>query len=332
MVRRAAFDIGSATTKVKVADVDVCRHLEIEVLFAANAPVFFRDDVNDGGRSHFRAETMQRGIEVIRDFRLRAERFAPRGFAAVATSAFREAENGSELARRIEEELSIPVTIIDQNEEAWLGFMGAVRAAGVAPKKAVVWDVGGRSMQMTTLRPDGKLAIYRGDFASGQMRDFVIRQVQQKDRQVLTPNPMNEQDAAAALAYAEALALEEVPREIWAKLGEPETRVVGIGALEYYGDRPASEMGAACALADLELTVNGLLEKSDEEIGGAYASTQISDRLLIVGFMRALGVERVTLADVDLTDGMLFEAQYWQRREAPRSEPIARASEIVHAR
>jgi len=199
--------------------------------------------------------------------------------------------------------------------------MAAVRAAGAEPEDAVVWDIGGRSMQMTMLRDDGQLAIYRGRFASGQMRDFVIRQIQRKDQTILTPNPMTRSEADAAQAYAEALALEQVPSEIREKLVDRDTVVVGIGALKYYGDRPAHESGAACARSQLEVTVGGLLSKHDAEIGGPYASTQLSDRLLIVGFMRALGVYRVALADVDLTDGLLFEARYWKRHA--RDERVA---------
>ena len=311
IVRRAALDIGSATTKVKVADVDICERVALRVLMAEEAAVFYRDDVASDAPVQFATTTMDQGLEVLTDFRLRAAAHEPGAFAAVATSAFRTADNGLDFARHIEGTLSITVKIIDQNEEAWLGFMAAVRAAGVDPHQAVVWDVGGRSMQLTTLRDDGQLAIYRGQFASGQMRDFVIRQVQRKQPAALSPNPMSRRDADAALGYAEALAREEVPPEIRAKIADRDTLVVGIGALKYYGDRPPRK-GGACERSHLEVTVDGLLDKGDAEIGGDYASTQISDRLLLVGFMRALGIERVALADVDLTDALLFEAEYWR--------------------
>jgi exopolyphosphatase / guanosine-5'-triphosphate,3'-diphosphate pyrophosphatase len=311
VVRRAALDIGSATTKVKVAEIDVCERVTLRVLLAEEAPVFYRDDVAGDRPPRFAATTMTRGLAVLNDFHSRAASHAPGAFAAVATSAFRTADNGVDFARRIERELDVPVTIIDQNQEARLGFMAAVRAAGADPQRAVVWDVGGRSMQLSTLRADGQLAVYRGQFASGQMRDFVIRQVQRKDLALLSPNPMSRRDAETAVAHAEGLAREEVPAEIREKIADPATQIVGIGALKYYGDRPAHD-GGACARAHLEMTVDGLLAKSDAEIGGPYASTQVSDRLLLVGFMRALGVEQVALADVDLTDGLLFEAEYWR--------------------
>lgn len=316
VTRRAAFDIGSATTKVKVAEIDQCRSLELSVLYADEAPVFYRDDVQprDGVNPHLRDETMTMGLEVLGRFKARAESYRPAGYAGVATSAFRLADNGGVFASDIRSRLGITVRVIDQSEEAYLGFMGAVRRAGVKPEHAVVWDVGGRSMQMTTLADDGHVMVYRGKFASGQMRDHLVRVVQKKGPEVLSPNPLSTSDIEAGLEYAKELAARDVPEPVRAKLADPKTVVVGIGALKYYGSRPANEPGAACDAAHLSARIEEMAGKTDDQIGGDYAATQISDRVLFIGFMKALGVRRVAIVDVDLTDGLLFEGQYWDAR------------------
>jgi hypothetical protein len=64
-----------------------------------------------------------------------------------------------------------------------------------------------------------------------------------------------------------------------------------------------------------------MLGKSDEEIGGPYASTAVSDRLLITGFMHALGIPKVLLVNVDLTDGLLFESEYWPSKTHDPMQP-----------
>jgi len=316
VTRRAAFDIGSATTKVKVAEIDHCQSLELDVLYAEEAPVFYRDDVQarDGEDPHLRSETMARGLEVLGRFKAAAMNYRPAGYTGVATSAFRLADNGADFASDIRNRLGITVRIIDQSEEAYLGFMGAVRRAGVEPEHAVVWDVGGRSMQMTTLGHDGHVVIYRGKFASGQMRDHLVRVVQKKGPEVLSPNPLSTSDIDAGLDFAKGLADRDVPAPVRAKLADPKTVVVGIGALKYYGTRPAGEPGAACDATHLSNKIAEMAGRTDEEIGGDYAATQISDRVLFIGFMKALGVRRVAIVDVDLTDGLLFEGQYWDAR------------------
>ena len=93
-----------------------------------------------------------------------------------------------------------------------------------------------------------------------------------------------------------------------------DTVVVGMGALKYYGDKPAEDRGAICTATLLETKVSEMLDKTDDQIGGDYAATQVSDRALLIGFMWALGVDIVQLADIDLTDGLLLESDYWAAR------------------
>ncbi len=314
--RRAAFDIGSGTTKVKVADVDLCEKTLDGVVLAEDTPVFYGVDVAEPHGEGFREDTMDRGFAALATFKAQADQYRPEAYAAVATAAFRRARNAPEFIARIEAELGIPVNLIAQAQEARLGFMGAVRAADVDPKRAVVWDVGGSSMQMTALSDDGRLVIYEGALASGQMREHVVHRVQGKSTEVTTPNPMSDQEASAARSYAEAYATRDVDARLRRKLADPDTVVIGIGALKYYGNRPAYQPGATCSPRGLQVRIEDLLGKSDEQIGGDYAATQVSDRLLLVGFMRALAIDEVRLVDVDLTDGLLFESEFWPRNVA----------------
>lgn len=316
VARRAAFDIGSGTTKVKVADVDLCDKTLNNVILAEDAPVFYGVDVAEPHGEGFQEDTMARGFAALAAFKARADAYQPEAYAAVATAAFRRARNAADFIARIEQELGIPVNLIAQAQEARLGFMGAVRAADVDPERAVVWDVGGRSMQMTALTADGRLMIYEGALASGQMREHLVHRVQGKSPDVTSPNPVSDEEAAAAQTYAEAYAAQNVDERLREKLADPQTVVIGIGALKYYGDRPAYDRGATCSPKALQVGIEDLLDKPDVAIGGDYAATQVSDRLLLVGFMRALGIDEVRLVDVDLTDGLLFESEFWPRNLA----------------
>jgi exopolyphosphatase/guanosine-5'-triphosphate,3'-diphosphate pyrophosphatase len=308
-VRRAAFDVGSGTTKFKVAEVDVCTKTILAVLDAGHAPVFYGDDLGKGER-RFKDATMKRGLDVLQGFKQRCSPHKPEAYAAVATAAFRRADNSRSFLERIEREVGIPISLITQQQEAHIGFMGAVRAAQVDPKGAVVWDVGSRSMQITTLTSDGSLEVYEGVLASGQMRSHMIHAIQGKTN-VKSPNPVTREHADAAIAYAKAYATEHLPAPLRARLAKAGTVVVGIGATKYYGDRPAAEAGAACRPSHLSAKIDDLIGKSDADIGGDYAATAVSDRLLLLGFMQALNIAEVRLADIDLTDGLLFESEYY---------------------
>jgi exopolyphosphatase/guanosine-5'-triphosphate,3'-diphosphate pyrophosphatase len=313
LVRRAAFDIGSATTKLKVADIDVCTRRIVKVLLAEDQPVFYRDDVMDSARGslRFRDETLAKGMETLRGLKERAAAFEPEGYAGVATSAFRKADNGEAYVARLRRELGIHVRVISQGEEAELGFVGSLASLGVEPEQAVVWDVGGQSMQLTVLDEQGGLYIYLGQLASGQMRSYILREVQRKSQDAATPNPISRTQAQAARAHAAAFARGDVPDVLKAVLQRPKMVVVGIGALKYFRDEPAAERGI-CTQSGLDRSIAALVGKTDAEIGGPYAGTQLSDRLLIAGFMDGLAIEQVLLADVDLSDGLLFHPDYWE--------------------
>src|SRR5438105_4636399 len=69
---------------------------------------------------------------------------------AVAKAAVLEASNGEEFIERTREELGIPVEIADGEEEARLGFLGAVH--GLPVEHGIVLDVGGGSLQLVHFR------------------------------------------------------------------------------------------------------------------------------------------------------------------------------------
>lgn len=89
--------------------------------------------------------SMARSLTVIKALseRANADGFVPRAYA---TSAVRDAENGLEFAKRIEEECGVHVEIIDGRNEAKYAFLGASSGREVS----AMIDVGGASMQIVT--------------------------------------------------------------------------------------------------------------------------------------------------------------------------------------
>jgi exopolyphosphatase/guanosine-5'-triphosphate,3'-diphosphate pyrophosphatase len=71
-----------------------------------------------------------------------------RRIAAVATAAVREAENGAEFARRVQEELGIPLRIIDAETEAALSYRSVAHHFPLAGARALIADIGGGSLEL----------------------------------------------------------------------------------------------------------------------------------------------------------------------------------------
>ncbi len=126
-----------------------------------------------------------------------------------------------------------------------------------------------------------------------------------------SPNPVSAAEAAAAIAWAETQVAQDALTQVREKLADPKTVVLGIGALKYYAPKGQKD-ALGYNRGDIERQLTELIGAGDEQIGGDYAATAVSDRLLILAFMGALGIEHVALADVDLANGLLLSPRHWQ--------------------
>ena len=76
------------------------------------------------------------------------------GFETLVASPGRQAANAGELVRALEGASGAPVRVLGREEEALLGYQGAVAAAGPFEGAVAVCDVGGGSTQLAIGLPD----------------------------------------------------------------------------------------------------------------------------------------------------------------------------------
>lgn len=156
IVRRAAFDVGSAACKVVVADVDM--HAGsfpaiTETIYSDRIPVQLSDDLATSKGTKFSDSTLSQLREVLRGFKDRAEQHGAEQFAGIATAAFRKASNGAAFLLQLRDE-GLPLRIVPQNREAFLGFLTAnYLCPHVAVHDMISWDCGGGSFQVTAEVP-----------------------------------------------------------------------------------------------------------------------------------------------------------------------------------
>ncbi len=143
-MRVSILDLGSNSFRLLVADVaadgaihPVLRarefiHLGSEVA----ATGFLADDVIEravGAVGHLAGLGIRAGAERS---------------MAVATSAIRDASNGTEVVARLQEAAGIPVRVIDGQEEARLGFLGVASSIALPTGPHLVLDLGGGSLEL----------------------------------------------------------------------------------------------------------------------------------------------------------------------------------------
>src|SRR4051812_4687601 len=100
IVRRAAFDIGSASTKLKVADVDTCLQKVVKVIYEEEQRVDFAQNLENSSTHSFNAEIQAQGVKTLIQLRKKAQDLGASEFAGVATAAFRDSKNSSDLIQK----------------------------------------------------------------------------------------------------------------------------------------------------------------------------------------------------------------------------------------
>ena len=292
---RAAFDVGSGTTKMKVAKVNVCEQKIVEMLLEKDIPVAYKAQLKNSKDNQFDSKIMEEGIDAILELKSQASVFNPESFDGVATSAFRTASNGKAFAQNLKDKTGVNIRVISQPLEAKFGFVAASTISNTEMNEMIVWDIGGGSMQIVSYEGDGVFKAYAGQIASETFKDYIIESIQYKQRsQNSTPNPISAADLNTATNAAKYIS-SSVLSEIKAKI-ESGAQVFGIGGVLYHSVRgqiyPETKT-TVYTLAQLQETLDKKVDLSDEEIGGKYAKTEVSNLALVLGFMEGLKIQSV---------------------------------------
>lgn len=336
---RAGIDIGSGTTKMVVARVDSCTQMILALLaplpgtHLERAVEYKKNIIESGdGRKVFLPEIEDQGLAALAELKAIAVTHGAQKFAAVATSAFRNVSESyaEELISQIERQLDIPVRVIDQSEEARLGFLATIVKLGIPASEVLVWDIGGGSLQISYWdKASRQVAGYQGKFANDAMQAFVIEQLKQlpanpdtSPNPMLAPTDLDDPDnhVYTAIRKAEQVALTTVTAEQRNRFRTIPV-VIGIGGVHYYSNCEVTKQSPGCEVTRQNLKTDILAHAhlTDAELVGAgragsieYASKRITAGALTIGFMNALGFERVRSLKVDMADGILINPKYWR--------------------
>lgn len=312
-VIRAAIDIGSGATKLKVAEINIASHKIENVLAVENYSVQYQDALMSSPDHMFTEKVMQEGIDALKQAKAVAESYGATKTVAVATAAFRTGKNSQEFIDRIFNETGIKVFVIDQDLEGILNFEAAAAEVPFPEEDIVVWDIGGGSYQFTALDKDGKIMVHRGTDASIPFRNRVISQIKRQDiEDTKTPNPISPNQMSAATEHAREIAgkVDNIFRE---KILDPQTKVIGVGNIFAYNIHPIICKQTPYSQDQLHYGLIKLIGKTDLQVGGGdYANVYITNPALVMGFMQSLGINEVYIEDISNADGALVHPKFWE--------------------
>ncbi|RYG75190.1 Ppx/GppA family phosphatase [bacterium] len=305
--RIAIIDLGSNSARVIVMSsrAGFSYHLEDEI----REIVRLREGMNEKGLS---AAAMQRGLFTLQLFKQFCDSLGVDQIIATATSAVREAANGHEFLQRVKDEIGLELRILEGDEEAYYGVLGALGAVGL--KDGVVVDIGGGSAQLSQVR-DRR-------FVQGQA--LTLGALALTERFVRT-DPIQKSELKAVV--------DEIERQLdtvsW--LNEEQGPIVGLGGTI----RNLAKIAAARQKFPLQ-SVNGMALTSDalDETIFQLSEYPLSQRRRIPGLVRdradiilpgalviqavlkRLNLSQLSISEYGLREGLFFE-EFWKGRANP---------------
>jgi exopolyphosphatase/guanosine-5'-triphosphate,3'-diphosphate pyrophosphatase len=161
MARFAALDLGSNALRLRIVEAHAGSGTREQLSLLPEASPAFQEIVSIRAPVRLGSEVFVTGklattsigqaCAALREFREAMDAAKVDAYRATATSAVREASNGTTLVERARREAGIELEVIEGVEEARLIQLAVVRRLALSERRALLVDVGGGSTELTYL-------------------------------------------------------------------------------------------------------------------------------------------------------------------------------------
>ncbi len=298
--RVAVVDVGSNSTRLLVADVADGRV----------APIDRRSTVTRLGRGvdltgRLSAGAIEDACVAIRSYVTAIEELGADTVEAIATSAVRDAENGSAFVAELRERFALSPRVLDGEEEARLTYLGATSENPPAEPTLVV-DIGGGSTEMIV--GTGSEISFHTSLQAGVVRH--------SERHVASDPPTAvelEALASDVRGLIEAAVGTGVEADAGIAVAGTPTSLASIElGLEPYD--PAQVHGHVLSLPSIQRMLSRLASAplaERVEIRGMHpdrAPTIVAGVVILVETMRAFGLDKIAVSEHDILYGASIAA------------------------
>jgi exopolyphosphatase/guanosine-5'-triphosphate,3'-diphosphate pyrophosphatase len=142
--RLAAIDVGTNSLRLIIAEA--LRGGEYRILDEEKATTRLGKGLAATGKLN--PDAVEQSLEALKRMKQIADGFQVNELRAIGTCAVREASDGQEFRRRVQEEAGLDLVIISAEEEARLAFFSVARNFNLEGKNVAVADIGGGSTEI----------------------------------------------------------------------------------------------------------------------------------------------------------------------------------------
>ncbi len=321
--RLAALDVGSNSIRLLVAEYDPASGISVI------------DEVKDQPRlaaglartGRLDDEAMARALLTLRRMREVCRRRGVGRIAAVATAAVREAANGAEFVRRVQEELDIPLRIIDAETEAALSYRSVAHHFRLAGARTLVADIGGGSLELigaidglvelTLSLPLGAVRLTELHLPGRREARREIAQLRTQVRKQLK-KALRQREWTAAAVIGSGGTFTTLGRMAIGRRGLP---------------IPETIHGASVATGEVETLLEWLTEKTPEQrrlvpgLNPQRADIIIAGLAVTAELLSLVDARTLTVSAFGLREGLLLDMV--GERRAPAADPLRLMREFV---
>ena len=299
-MRVAVIDVGTNSTRLLVADVDEER---VSVLERLSTVTRLGRGVDLSG--HLAGEAIEDVCEAIGDYVGILEELGAETVDTIATSAVRDADNGSAFIAELRERFALSARVLDGEEEARLTYLGATSESPPAEPTLVV-DIGGGSTELIV-----------GQGAEISFHDSLQAGVVRHSERCISSDPPTAGELEALATDVRGLIEtsvgrgDEAARGI-AVAGTPTSLAAVEMGLEPYD--PSRVHGHILALPSIQRMLSQLASAplaERVEVPGLHpdrAPTIVAGIVILVEVMRAFGLEEITVSEQDILYGTAISA------------------------
>lgn len=320
---RIAFDIGSGAIKSESAIIDTCKNEIVKMLDERVEPVKLATCITtQGTEKTLDTSCIDRSIEaffqILDHYKLDCQTTQCSG---IATEWARQVTNGNLLIDKLASH-GLRVKIVDQQTEGEIGFNSAFvdpNIPNIDRNKAVVWDVGGASFQLSTLDENGNLYVFEGRHGI-EVFEKELREVIDRAHHAHHPY-LTKEEIDQAIEEGKKILNHNLINNSFVK-----NKIESHQAIVYAIGRPFNVGNLKQLKMPKTFTKNDLLEyaykfigktKDDvvsdifPELSDHYARSAQVALILMYVVMDAIDVDSATVADSTMTRALFVDPKYW---------------------
>jgi len=295
----AVIDVGTNSTRLLVADVD-----------GGVAPLERRSTVTRLGRGvdlsgRLASEAIEDVCGAIDGYLGILQELGAETVEVIATSAVRDADNGSAFVAELRERFALSARVLDGEEEARLTYLGATSEA-LPSEATLVVDIGGGSTELIV-----------GSGSDISFHDSLQAGVVRHSERHINSDPPTARELEALATDVRGLIADSIGSGVEARqgiavAGTPTSLAAVVMELEPYD--PTRVHGHVLDLPSIQVILSRLasLPLAERiEVPGLHpdrAPTIVAGVVILVETMRAFDLERITVSEHDILYGTALAA------------------------